>query len=62
MTPHRCGHWLGSDGRHCYAVEPLRLYLGGLRCPLHTPARLAGHEEPASAVAVVRRSITTKEK
>jgi hypothetical protein len=38
-----CRHW--TDGRYC-AATPARLYIVGQRCPDHTPARLAGRQEP----------------
>jgi hypothetical protein len=34
---HRCG---------CGSTAGVRLYISGWRCPLHTPAALAGHPEP----------------
>ena len=42
-----CGHWIGTDQRHCGAARGVRLYGTGLRCPAHTPAALAGRPEPA---------------
>jgi hypothetical protein len=41
-----CRHWIGAERRHCRAVDGIRPYLSGLRCPLHTPAALAGKPEP----------------
>lgn len=46
MTGPECTHWIGAEQRHCRAVENVRLYLTGRRCPLHTPAALAGRPEP----------------
>ncbi|GFH36587.1 hypothetical protein SCWH03_28180 [Streptomyces pacificus] len=40
-----CGHWIGAERRHCHSVDVVRPYLSGLRCPLHTPAALAGRPE-----------------
>lgn len=31
---------------HCGSPEDLRLYAGGLRCPVHSPAAVAGMPEP----------------
>lgn len=41
-----CRHWLGAESRYCGAPVGVRPYLPGPRCPLHTPAALAGHPEP----------------
>ncbi|MFI0739321.1 hypothetical protein ACH4PU_14710 [Streptomyces sp. NPDC021100] len=41
----RCQHWSGDAGRYCNAPGARR-YLTGYRCPLHTPAALAGRAEP----------------
>ncbi|WP_174447564.1 hypothetical protein [Streptomyces prunicolor] len=41
-----CGHWIGAVRRYCLAGDDLRSYLTGRRCPLHTPAALAGRPEP----------------
>lgn len=41
-----CGHWIGTEQRHCASGEGLRPYLTGLRCPAHTPAALANQPEP----------------
>ncbi|WP_371579427.1 hypothetical protein [Streptomyces sp. NBC_01314] len=40
-----CRHWIGSERRHCRAVDGIRPYIQGLRCPLHTPNALAGKPE-----------------
>ncbi|MFI5880896.1 hypothetical protein [Streptomyces sp. NPDC051554] len=40
------GHWIGAVRRYCLAGDTLRSYLTGLRCPLRTPAALAGRPEP----------------
>ncbi|MFI1535490.1 hypothetical protein [Streptomyces anandii] len=45
QQPPVCGHWIGPERRYCLAEEALRPYLTGLRCPLHTPAALAGRLE-----------------
>lgn len=39
-----CGHWIGVDRRYCRVREGLRRF-PGLRCPVHTPAALAGRPE-----------------
>jgi hypothetical protein len=41
-----CRHWIGAERRHCRSVDSIRPYLTGPRCPLHTPAALAGRPEP----------------
>lgn len=41
-----CGHWIGADGRYCGAVDGVRRYIPGFRCPAHTPATLQGKPEP----------------
>lgn len=41
-----CGHWLGTERRHCQASDGVRLYGPGFRCPAHTPAAVAGRAEP----------------
>jgi hypothetical protein len=46
LEPRNCRHWIGSEGRRCRRRHGLRNYLPGLRCPLHTPAALAGRPEP----------------
>ncbi|MER5677399.1 hypothetical protein ACFWZZ_00480 [[Kitasatospora] papulosa] len=45
-TPPECTHWIGAERRYCRALERLRPYLPGLRCPAHTPAALQGRPEP----------------
>ena len=40
-----CRHWIGSERRHCRAVDGVRFYLTGWCCPLHTPNALAGKPE-----------------
>ncbi|MGV9427143.1 hypothetical protein ACWDO7_23005 [Streptomyces sp. NPDC003656] len=57
--PSECGHWIGPERRHCRAEEALRLYLTGLRCPLHTPAALAGRPEPAPGPGLPASAWTT---
>jgi hypothetical protein len=46
--PAACGHWIGGEQCVCSAVEQVRRYLTGPRCPAHTPAALAGQPEPPS--------------
>lgn len=41
-----CAHWIGSENRHCRAIEGVRPFLTGLCCPLHTPNALRGLPEP----------------
>ena len=41
-----CTHWIGSERRHCKAVDGVRAYLTGPRCPAHTPSALKGLPEP----------------
>ncbi|MFD8687804.1 hypothetical protein [Streptomyces sp. NPDC059651] len=44
-TPPECRHWIGDARRYCRAVDAVRPYLTGPRCPLHTPAALGGRAE-----------------
>jgi hypothetical protein len=46
LEPRACRHWIGVEGRFCRRRHSIRHYLPGLRCPLHTPAALAGKPEP----------------
>lgn len=39
-------HWIGSEARHCKEADGVRQYIGGPRCPLHTPSALQGKPEP----------------
>jgi hypothetical protein len=41
-----CRHWIGVEKRHCREGEGVRQYIGGLRCPAHTPSALLGKPEP----------------
>lgn len=41
----RCDHWIGAERRHCHAVDGVRHYLPGMRCPAHTPRALQGVPE-----------------
>lgn len=43
----KCEHWIGPRGRYC-RIPGARAYIQGPRCPLHTPAALAGRAEPGS--------------
>jgi hypothetical protein len=45
-TKPECRHWIGAERRYCRAVEDVRQYVIGERCPLHTPAAVAGCPEP----------------
>ncbi|MGW3330573.1 hypothetical protein ACWDF9_08535 [Streptomyces rubiginosohelvolus] len=45
-TPPECTHWIGADRRYCRALNEVRRYLPGLRCPAHTPSALQGRPEP----------------
>lgn len=40
-----CGHWIGTERRHCRKADGVRLYVPGLRCPDHTPRALQGLPE-----------------
>ncbi|MGE7437535.1 hypothetical protein [Kitasatospora sp. NPDC001175] len=42
----RCTHYIGAERRHCHNEQGVRAYLPGTRCPLHTPAAVAGRPEP----------------
>lgn len=46
MPAPACRHWLGSEHRRCGAADGLDQYLTGIRCPAHSPARIAGRPEP----------------
>lgn len=48
---HRCAHWSGGAGRYCNA-SGARRYVIGWRCPRHTPAALAGRDEPPFTLPV----------
>jgi hypothetical protein len=41
-----CGHWVGAERRHCKEADGVRLFVVGLRCPVHTPNALKGLPEP----------------
>lgn len=43
----KCDHWIGAQRRYC-RIPGARRYLIGHRCPLHTPAALAGRPEPGT--------------
>jgi len=57
--PPVCGHWIGAERRYCRAIEMVRQYLPGLRCPLHTPAALAGKPEPDAGPDIPAGAWTT---
>lgn len=44
-TRPECGHWLGTEQRHCREADNVRRYITGLRCPQHTPNALKGLPE-----------------
>ncbi|MEW2573622.1 hypothetical protein [Streptomyces sp. NPDC047070] len=46
----KCRHWIGDRRRYCL-IPGARRYIQGFRCPLHTPAALAGRPEPGTAPA-----------
>lgn len=39
-----CDHWEGDDAKFCGQPTDRR-YLSGPRCPLHTPAAIAGRPD-----------------
>ena len=43
-----CLAWPRTLGAYCGSTDQVRLYLIGPRCPLHTPAAVAGQPEPQS--------------
>jgi hypothetical protein len=43
--PVKCTHWIGAEQRHCGAT-PARRFANWWACAGHTPAALAGHDEP----------------
>jgi hypothetical protein len=57
--PTRCLHWIGAQRQYCLAKDGLRRYLIGVRCPLHTPAALAGEPEPRSGPGLPAGAWTT---
>ncbi|MDT0435680.1 MULTISPECIES: hypothetical protein [Streptomyces] len=57
--PPVCGHWIGAERRHCLARQDLREYLSGLRCPRHTPAKLANAPEPVPGAGLPAGAWTT---
>lgn len=53
-----CGHWAGATRHYCHAIDGVRRYLTGYRCPAHTPAALAGRPEaPGSPTPLRRRTV-----
>lgn len=59
--PGTCTHWDGQASVYCLATDELRPYAQGLRCPLHTPARLRGVPEPAELLEQSANHIETTE-
>lgn len=57
--PACCGHWIGAEQRHCHNEVGVRAYLPGPRCPLHTPAAIAGHPEPPEGTGPLPGAWTT---
>ncbi|MFI9203309.1 hypothetical protein [Streptomyces sp. NPDC053048] len=47
MSRPKCAHWNGAQERFC-RLPGARPYIQGPRCPLHTPAALAGKPEPGT--------------
>ncbi|MEU6702564.1 hypothetical protein [Streptomyces wuyuanensis] len=41
----QCSHWIGPEARHCGAIDGVRQYIPGYRCPAHTPNALQGKPE-----------------
>ncbi|MGW2209949.1 hypothetical protein [Streptomyces sp. NPDC001781] len=41
----KCGHWIGTEQRHCATTDAVREYLTGPCCPAHTPRALRGLPE-----------------
>lgn len=67
-----CGHWDGAERRYCRSIKDVHHHLIGHRCPIHTPAAMAGRPEPQpdpgwptehraaqAAVATTRKDTTT---
>ena len=46
-----CTHWVGASREWCRSVDSVRAFLIGPRCPLHTPAALAGKPEAPTTAA-----------
>lgn len=59
QPPPRCGHWIGAEQRYCHTADGVRAYLIGPRCPAHTPAALAGRDEPAPGPGWPKTAWTT---
>jgi hypothetical protein len=59
MTGRECTHWIGTEKRHCRTGEGVRRFLTGSRCPLHTPAALAGQPEPQPGPGMPAAAWTT---
>lgn len=41
----KCGHWIGTEHRHCGTTRDVRPYLTGPCCPAHTPNAIKGLPE-----------------
>ncbi|MBL1100108.1 hypothetical protein [Streptomyces coffeae] len=54
-----CRHWDGSARRYCRAVRDVHRYVIGHRCPLHTPAAMAGRLEPQPGPGLPAAAWTT---
>ncbi|MFI7315184.1 hypothetical protein [Streptomyces hygroscopicus] len=54
-----CGHWIGAERRRCLARDSVHRYVIGWRCPLHTPAAMAGRPEPQPGPGMPAAAWTT---
>lgn len=49
-----CTNWSDRDRSYCGAIDGVRLYLVGDRCPDHTPNALAGRPEPDALLTIAK--------
>ncbi|NUH35307.1 hypothetical protein HUF15_00735 [Streptomyces samsunensis] len=53
------GHWDGSRRQYCRTRDDVHRYVIGYRCPLHTPAAMAGRPEPQPGPGMPATAWTT---
>lgn len=58
MAADPCGHYLGSEARHCQSTAGVRLYLPGPRCPQHTPSALKGQPDPHTFIQERKQAVS----
>ncbi|MCP9205544.1 hypothetical protein [Streptomyces cucumeris] len=54
-----CGHWDGPAAQYCHTRADVHRYVIGWRCPLHTPAAVAGRPEPQPGPGLPAAAWTT---